>query len=100
MNAVQEPQPAFQSPAPEQAGNSRLKRIRKASTATDVADVMPSPAPLCLLSTKCLTAALSCSLLATCPNLDAYLQAPQAAELIDADGSDSAAPPTELLQVC
>ncbi len=64
---------------------------------------MTSPAPLCLLSTKCLTAALSCPLLATCTrraNLDAYLQAPQAAELIDADGPDSAAPPTELLQVC
>lgn len=75
-----------------------MKRIRKASTATDVADVIP----LCLLSTECLTAASSCSLLANCPrhaNLEAYLQAPQAAELIDADGPDSAAPPTELLQV-
>ncbi|DBA87111.1 TPA: hypothetical protein ACH3X2_005217 [Trebouxia sp. C0005] len=58
----EEPQPASPSPAPEQAGKGRLKRIRKASTATDVAD------------------------------------APQAAELIDADGPDSAAPPTELLQ--
>lgn len=103
MTAVQEPQPASLSPAPEQAGNGRLKRIRKASTATDAADVMPSPALLCLLSTKCLTAALSCSLRASCPrhaNLDAYLQAPQAAELIDADGPDSAVPPTDLLQVC
>ncbi|DBB17196.1 hypothetical protein WJX82_005523 [Trebouxia sp. C0006] len=58
----EEPQPASPSPTPEQAGKGKLKRIRKASTATDAAD------------------------------------APQAAELIDADGPDSAAPPTELLQ--
>ncbi|DBA75266.1 TPA: hypothetical protein ACH3X1_010553 [Trebouxia sp. C0004] len=58
----EEPEPASPSPAPGQAGKGRLKRIRKASTATDAAD------------------------------------APQAAELSDADCPDSAAPPTDLLQ--